>query len=190
MRIKPTAKRGSVLLELQRDEERLLVPEASGTLGVESFALQTILVPIDFSECSRNAIRYAVPLAQQFGAKLILLEVARFEYAGSETDDLELPLLERKVVDAYRRRLDELAKREIRDAAYQVQVSIGKTVPNIISVAKSAKADLIVISTHGCSGNDSIVGSTTERVVRHAPCPVLVVREREHEFIRQTGGTK
>jgi len=46
------------------------------------------------------------------------------------------------------------------------------------------KVDLIVISTHGYTGlKHAVLGSTAERVVRHAPCPVLVVREQEHEFV-------
>jgi nucleotide-binding universal stress UspA family protein len=78
----------------------------------------------------------------------------------------------------------------------ELQVSIGDSVPSatltrfgeawaeIVAVAKEQGADLIVISTHGRTGFEhALLGSTTEKVVRHAPCPVLVVRQREHEFV-------
>jgi universal stress protein A len=183
MTVKPLPKRG-VVLTLAQDEEKLLAPPTA------PFALRTILVPIDFSECSKKALLYALPLARQFGARLILLHVAQFQYAGSENDDLELPVLERKVVAAYQQRLNDLAKDELRTCLSKPVVCIGRVVPDIIAIAKSENADVIVISTHGCSGKDSILGSTTQRVVRHAPCPVLVVREREHEFVRPTGEMK
>jgi universal stress protein A len=63
-------------------------------------------------------------------------------------------------------------------------VHIGRPYEEIITVAKEHKADLIIIATHGRSGlKHAFLGSTAERVVRHAPCPVLVVREREREFV-------
>jgi universal stress protein A len=54
----------------------------------------------------------------------------------------------------------------------------------IVQAGQQFKADLIVLGTHGRTGLQHVfMGSTAERVVRHAACPVLVVREREHEFI-------
>ena len=184
MTIKPAQKPGAVAVELDRGEEKLLAPPPPPL-----FAIKTILVPTDFSDCSRKALRYAVPLARQFGAKIVLMHVAAFQYAGSESDDLELPQIEKQIVAEYRQRLAKLGAQE---AGANVRVDtiawVGKVVPEIISAAKSIKADLIVISTHGgsCAGKLDL-GSTTERVVRHAPCPVLVVREREHEFLRENG---
>jgi len=167
-------------MELDRSEERLLAPEP-----LQHFAINIILVPTDFSECSRKALRYAVPLANQFGAKIVLLNVAQFHYAGSEIDDLELPRAEKQIVELIRRRLSELVASETANVFCQTEVCVGKVVPEIITAAKTMKADLIVISTHaGSSAKNAFLGSTTERVVRHAPCPVLVVREREHEFLQ------
>jgi universal stress protein A len=181
MTIKPAQKPGAILVEVDRGEEKLLTSHPP-----QLFAIKTILVPTDFSECSGKALRYAVPLARQFGAKIVLIHVAEFQYAGSEIDDLELPRIEREVVARYRQRLEKVG---VQEAGKDVQVDaiacVGKIVPEIILAAKAARADLIVISTHGGSrACTSDLGSTSERVVRHAPCPVLVVREREHDFIR------
>jgi nucleotide-binding universal stress UspA family protein len=61
----------------------------------------------------------------------------------------------------------------------------GRPHREIVEAARTLKVDLIVISTHGYTGvNRALLGSVTERVVREAPCPVLVVREREHDFIK------
>jgi nucleotide-binding universal stress UspA family protein len=61
----------------------------------------------------------------------------------------------------------------------------GRSFHEIVSAARSLKSDLIVISTHGRTGlSRALLGSTTERVVQHAPCPVLVVRPNEREFLK------
>jgi nucleotide-binding universal stress UspA family protein len=65
----------------------------------------------------------------------------------------------------------------------QAEVRTGKPYNEIVLAAKKLGADLIVIATHGYSGlKRALLGSTAERVVRYAPCPVLVVREKEKEF--------
>lgn len=183
MTIKPAHKRGSVVVELDRGEEKVLTSQSPPL-----FAIKTILVPTDFSECSRKALRYAVPLARQFGAKIVLMHVAAFHYAGSEIDDMELPRVEKQVVAKYRERLENMGKEDAVGVRVSALASVGKVVPDIILTARSTKADLVIISTHGGSrACTSDLGSTTERVVRHAPCPVLVVREREHEFLQNEG---
>ena len=63
-------------------------------------------------------------------------------------------------------------------------VRYGRSFHEIAEAARTLKVDLIILSTHGYTGlKHALLGSATERVVRHAPCPVLVVREREHEFV-------
>src|SRR5262245_8028610 len=69
MKIKPTSKRGSVVVELNRSDERLFQPAPT------PFKLKKILVPIDFSQDSLKALRYAIPFAKQFGATLYLVHV-------------------------------------------------------------------------------------------------------------------
>lgn len=151
--------------------------------------LQTILVPTDFSEASRKAIHYAQRLAQQFGSTILLLHVVEPAYpypvAGlvhfpGDLRDYNLELLP-KVESG----ISKLAKEAAREAGVEVKprTRTGSAHDEIAKVAKEENADLIVISTHGHTGLlHVLLGSTAERVVRHAPCPVLVVREKEHEF--------
>jgi len=66
----------------------------------------------------------------------------------------------------------------------KILVRYGRSFNEIADAARMLKANLIIISTHGYTGlKHALLGSTTERVVRHAPCPVLVVREQEQEFV-------
>jgi universal stress protein A len=148
--------------------------------------VQSILVPTDFSQASTKAISYATTLAEQFNAKLTFLYVveplALPDFEGS------FPLLMEsdKLTTAYKEKLLELSRKAVPDGTRLVNVVVrnGLAYQEIIDAARTLKVDLIVISTNGRAGiNHMILGSVTERVVRHAPCPVLVVREHEHEFI-------
>lgn len=148
--------------------------------------LNSVLVPTDFSAESRKAIEYAVAFARQFGAKLTLLYVV--EPVATPDFAKSFPLVMEK---------DELSadckrhlERFVRESGIEEEliektlVRNGRAYHEITSAAKTLKSDIIIISTHGYTGlKHAIMGSTTERVVRHAPCPVLVVRPGEHEFI-------
>lgn len=88
------------------------------------------------------------------------------------------------VVKRLHHQLVMLARQEIDPLIHVIpQVRVGKAFHEIVTAAKQANADLIVIATHGHTGFKHVMlGSTAERVVRHAPCPVLVVRGGRHEF--------
>ena len=156
--------------------------------GDSLLKVKNILVPIDFSECSKKALKYAVPFAKQFNAGLTLLHVAEFNKPAPGTQNPDSEVLEAQMLQGCETSLLDFAKEEVGDKiACEVVVWKGKAVPDIIAAAKSRHIDLIIISTHGqASVKHSVLGSTTERVVRHAPCPVLVVRENEHEFIPES----
>jgi nucleotide-binding universal stress UspA family protein len=153
--------------------------------GRESSAakLTSILVPIDFSKSSAKALVYAAALAKQFGAKITPLYVIELpEVVGL----FQLLLDDDEMKEACRGKLTKFLRKaaipgELVDAAV---VRKGKPHHEIAEAARTLKVDLIVISTHGYTGvNRALLGSVTERVVREAPCPVLVVREHEHEFV-------
>jgi len=147
--------------------------------------LQSILVPTDFSEPSAKALHYALALAKQFDAKITLLHIV--EPIGATPDFAYNPLvLETETVMASaRKQLHRLIEKEgIRPALIKSTV-VRNGVPfhEIAQAAATLKIDLIVISTHGYTGlKHVLLGSTAERVVRHAPCPVLVVRKEERDF--------
>ena len=149
--------------------------------------LKTILVPVDFSSFSKKALEYAIAFAGQFGASVTLLHVVEpMVYPEncmsipSATDDINGSL-----VDAAKKRLDEerLAV-EKQGVPVKVMTRLGRPYVEITEIARELGIDLIIVATHGHTGlKHVLLGSTAERVVRHAPCPVLTVRNPEHDFI-------
>ena len=156
------------------------VEEAFAWRSNPAFKLKRILVPLDFSACSKKALQYAVPLAQQFGAELALLHIVEPYPPIAELTPVRL-----ETADEGQQELARVAKLIPGDISSRVTVRSGVAAHEIVEAAEDLAADLIVISTHGRTGLAHVVmGSTTEKVVRHAHCPVLVVREREQEFIQ------
>lgn len=145
-----------------------------------SLKLKEILVPIDFSECSKKALRYAVPFAQQFGAALTLVYVIDFYLAGEVEGRMDYAGLAQDLRIQGSKQLVRLIGRDVgRKVMVDTLIREGRPWKEITDAARERKADLIIIGTHGRRGlGRTILGSTTERVVRHASCPVLVVRER------------
>jgi len=141
-------------------------------------SIRSILVPLDFSGPSEKALKQALDLARQFGAKLTLLHVVE-PVAMPDFAYYPLMMEDDKVMAAARKHLDQaLTKQGIgTELIEKVLVRKGAAHREITDAARSLKVDLIVIATHGHTGLAHVLlGSTAERVVRHAECPVLVVR--------------
>ena len=137
-----------------------------------------ILVPLDFSSHSARALQYARTFARQFGARLALLHVVE-----AFPIDYILGLRSAKIANHYlvqqaRARLQQVTKQMAgAGRAPDSWVAFGRPFREITRAAKERAVDLIILATHGYTGLRHIqLGSTAERVVRHAPCPVLVVR--------------
>ncbi len=153
-----------------------------------SIALQRILVPIDFSEHSKNALKYAIPFAEQFHASIDLIYVVEptIYPADFSFGQIGFPNVEEELRSRGSNELENLIRKQIakRVPARKI-VRTGKPFYEINQYAEERNIDLIIIATHGHSGVEHILfGSTAEKVVRKAACPVLVVRTGEHEFIR------
>jgi universal stress protein A len=180
MKIKPTNKSGGVLVELGPKEEQ--IPGALSTPSFTpspAFHLNKILVPVDFSECSDKALEYAISFAKEFKAELTLLHVLEPCPPAAEMYPMPVGSLAQGQAD-----LSALFEMVGDSIACKTLVRSGSPHTQIVNAAKELEIDLIIISTHGHTGvTRAILGSTTEQVVRRAPCPVLVVRKKEHEFI-------
>jgi universal stress protein A len=176
---RPSVQRGKKL-----SNERL---EISGLLDGRSSPVQirSILVPIDFSPASEKALAYAVPLAKLCGAKLTLLHVLE-PIATPDFAAFPLAVDNDKAMRASRLQLERVAADlKLRTLAEKFLVRNGRAFNEITSAARTLKTDLIIISTHGRTGLKHVfMGSTAEKVVQHAPCPVLVVRPKEREFVK------
>lgn len=153
---------------------------------------ERILVPVDFSGCSRKGLEYAKRLAQQFGSSLILLNSVAFQYyiTSDEYARYDLPLLLHQAEAASRRQMREFMETTEWDGIkVQPSLQIGHAGQQICARASEHRADLIVTSTHGTTGlKHLLLGSTAEYVVRHATCPVLVVPSHERPMLNSTNG--
>jgi nucleotide-binding universal stress UspA family protein len=151
--------------------------------------LQRILVPIDFSDHSKNALKYAISFAQQFKASIDLIYVVEptIYPADFSFGQIGFPNVEEELQVHGNEELENLIKKEIGGKVVSRKVvRTGKPFYEINQYAQERDIDLIIIATHGHSGMEHILfGSTAEKVVRKAPCPVLVVRTGEHEFVKE-----
>ena len=142
--------------------------------------LRKILVPIDFSNISVSSLPLATFLAAQFNAEIILLHVVEkfpVDYLlGPELMNQAItPLMKQGEAD-----LERMAASLAKSAGVKVSAAVrdGKPFEEICSAAQKLGADLIALTTHGYTGLKHVwLGSTAERVVRHASCAVLAVRE-------------
>jgi universal stress protein A len=138
-------------------------------------AITRILVPVDFSGSSMHAVRMAKEIAGALGAEITLLHVAEPLHVDWR---FETTSIQKEQHNDVRKQLDALLAKELADVPKaRAQMAFGHAVTAITDFAKKARKDLIVIGTHGRTGlSHMLLGSVAERVVRHAPCAVLVAR--------------
>jgi nucleotide-binding universal stress UspA family protein len=157
----------------------LTVPPAAHAVSPARIAIQRILCAVDFAPSSQVAVGFALDLARQVGGAVTLLHVVESPDDGEPRTDAHVDIpehLRQPMADA-RERLQALAPR--REAGQDVShvVAHGRPKSQILAHATDAGADLIVMGAQGREGIGlALLGSTTERVVRDAACPVLTVR--------------
>jgi nucleotide-binding universal stress UspA family protein len=183
MKVKQAGAPGKVTVELSRADEALLEKSTGGG----RIRLKTLLVPTDFSPFSSKALSYAVAFASQFGASITLLHVVEpmvypenYVSVPAVTDDINGSLIK-----AAEERLASQRQAHAQEGvAIRTVTRLGRPYVEITEAAGTLEADLIIQATHGHTGlKHVLLGSTAERVVRHAPCPVLTVRDPEHDFV-------
>ncbi len=149
--------------------------------------ISKVLVPIDFSDYSKSALKYAVSFVKYFGAQLILVYVVEpviyppdFSMGQIAIPSVDLDMDKRAAEELHR-----LSEQEIpSEIKVKSIVKTGKPFIEIIETAGEENVDLIIIATHGHTGMEHILfGSTAEKVVRKAPCPVLTLREPIKGFL-------
>jgi universal stress protein A len=144
-------------------------------------AIRRILVPTDFDVCASPTVHYAAELADKFGAELVLLNVVQ-DLALAMPDavmptPVPAPVLT-ELIDAAKTGLANLVQSEnLRRLNPKLEVRVGSPAGEIVAAASELKVDLICIGTHGRGGiAHFLLGSVAEKIVRHAPCPVLTIR--------------
>lgn len=142
-----------------------------GRIKVSYPRIQHLLVPLDFSGKSRQALRYAIPLAQKFMAKIHLVHVLP---APGKSDRDEL--IRQKIIAL--KRLTQMSEQLLPPRLRaENAVLTGKPAEAILSLVEKNNIDLIVLTTKSGSGlKRALVGSTAEHIMRHASCPVMSIR--------------
>lgn len=148
--------------------------------------IKNILCPVDYSVYSEKALNYAIELAERYGAKLYLIHVLDIRvYDMNDPELYSTAMIDEETMEKMKERLSKCVREDAK-SKIPVEALIIQGVPfvEIIKAAKEYKVDLIVIGTHGRTGiSHAIMGSVAEKVVRKSPCPVLTVRQVEHDFV-------
>jgi universal stress protein A len=145
-----------------------------------AMASQHFLVPLDFSEYANYALEYAIHLAGKLEARLTLLHVIQPVPLEGADMGVTLPYTALQDLEAEIMQSMEACLARVTAAGLAGEIVVVHGVPfhEIVETAKAQKIDLIVMGTHGRTGLQHILlGSVAEKVVRLAPCPVLVARQ-------------
>jgi len=149
-----------------------------------TFSARSILVPVDFSACSRGGLQYAVGLANEFGSRIVLLHATYlgYIYSSEGTAIYDIPHLQEAARKNAERKMRKLVRSVNFGAVkFETVFTEGSPLLDIYQFAKDHDVDLIITSTHGLTGfKHVLIGSIAEQVVRHAPCSVLVVPSHPH----------
>jgi universal stress protein A len=163
------------------------MPETSEHSRVAGLQLQKILLPTDFSGCANYAVPYAAAIARATGATIVCLHVVEpivpaVGYSGL-AEPMPIADISEQLEDSAERELPQLAEcDELNGLEVEEVIVHGDPAAEIVRVASEREVDLIVVSSHGRTGLGRIIfGSTAEAVVRHAICPVLVVKPPPQE---------
>ena len=153
-------------------------------------AVRKVLFPTDFSEISNHALPYAIKMAKIFDSELIMLHAVTLYEQDPNDPNHQFPSLQ-----SYCAELQQAADgrfqvciEEVGDIGVKIRKAVVQGISPHAAILDFLKEDsaigMIVMSTHGRSGlSHVLLGSVTENVIRYAPCPVLVVKRPEHEFI-------
>ncbi|MCS4542388.1 MAG: universal stress protein [Euryarchaeota archaeon] len=138
-----------------------------------------ILLATDGSSCAKKAENYAIEIAKKFGAQLTALYVVDISHwAMSLTHVMVRDTMEKELWQKGRQILaDVKARAEKEDVKMMTKIREGEAWEEIIREAEETFCDAIVIGSRGLRGlSHTLLGSVADRVTRHAPCPVLVIR--------------
>jgi universal stress protein F len=147
--------------------------------------MKRILVGIDGSPRASSVLAAAIVIARAQGARLHLV---RSVGLPAEVPQDFWKTTEESLLDVLKEHAEQYLHDELANVPSDVpsgfEVGIGSPWQVICDTARTQKAELIVIGSHGYSGVDRLLGTTAAKVVNHAPCSVLVVREPQHEAAR------
>ena len=147
--------------------------------------MKTILVPIDFSTYSQNALKVAAKIAQRNGSEIHLLHMLELPSQMNDAVSSGVPIPEIILfIKKAQEKIEQILSQDFLKEISTVQhIKFENAFSGILSYIKENKTDLIVMGSHGISGIDEVLlGSNTEKVVRLSDVPVLVLKKETTEF--------
>jgi len=152
---------------------------------INKYDIKRILVTTDFSDYSKYAFKHAIAISEKFNAELIFIHViqptitpADYTWVGPIPNIPEEH--ETHCRESLNRMIKELIPEKINT---EILINYGAPFREIIDAGRKQNIDMIIMATHGLGGLSHVLfGSTTEKVVRKSPCPVLTIRHPEHKF--------
>jgi nucleotide-binding universal stress UspA family protein len=163
------------------------MPDTPDNSQATALQLRRILLPTDFSGCANYALPFAAAIARATGATIICVHVVEpiapaVGYSGL-AEPMPIADISEQLENSAERELPQFAECEDFSGLDVEEVIVhGDAAAEIVRVAGEHEVDLIVVSSHGRTGLGRIIfGSTAEAVVRHASCPVLVVKPPPQE---------
>jgi len=148
-----------------------------------------ILWPTDFSDLSQHAARYACGFREVFKSELHVIHVIppplSPDVSVMISTEVPVNVSEPEVLEASKAALEKLVGEQFGSTeGVQFDAFYGNPWPSICDYAKQHDIDLIIVATHGRTGlSHVVIGSTAERIVQHAPCPVLTVKNPQRDFV-------
>ena len=181
----PSSQRNLSLHDLLHVDDDFLTVPVTPTLG-----LRRIMVPSDFSPVSARAIHYARHFALQFGAELLIahvrdpLQSVPGYYPLDEVQRAHESVVRDSIARLSRIAEADCPREDFARLTFRYLVTEGEPVSEIVRMARENDVDLMIISTHGYAGHQNLlVGGVADKIVHLAPCPVLIVKEMEHDFV-------
>lgn len=151
-----------------------------------------ILWPTDFSDLSLHACRYAAAFREQFGSELHVIHVLAtpvpFEAGMTVPADIPISAADPELLQSAQEALAELVVEQFSTReGIVLEAFFGSAWHGVCEYAREKQIELIVIGTHGRTGiQHALIGSTAERIVQHAPCPVLTVKNPCTDFVTES----
>lgn len=143
--------------------------------------IKKILVPVDFSPYSQSALKYAKSFAEKLDAEIICVYVIEplIFPADFSMGQISFPVIDAETTERAKNEMNSLINNEFGETnSIKSIIRTGKPFIEINEAAREINADLIIIASHGHTGVEHLLfGSTAEKVVKKAPCPVLTLRE-------------
>jgi nucleotide-binding universal stress UspA family protein len=151
----------------------------------QMISIQGVMVPVDFSKESILAAKFGASLAEEYKTKLYVLHVMEPVHPSLRGYIVDFEQFQQRMIAQAKEDLENVIPKAVKDRIpVEFILEIGHPSYLIVEKAKELGVDVVVIATHGRTGlSHVLLGSVAEKVIRHAPCPVFVIRNPKDKYV-------